>query len=116
MWGRVILGAVIVTLTILWVVAIWFLLLEPRTFLQKWQGGLWNNTNWPVPSTMQKRQRIHNRLSCFFVLSVGDAYAIRALALNRSIPLPDCARCGGASRADVLEAQGLDLAGCGCDY
>ena len=43
MWGRVILGAVIVTLTILWLVAIWFLLLDPRTFLQKWQGGLWNS-------------------------------------------------------------------------
>jgi hypothetical protein len=43
MWGRVILGTVIVTLTILWLVAIWVLLLDPRTFLQKWQGGLWNS-------------------------------------------------------------------------
>jgi hypothetical protein len=48
MWGRVILGAVIVTLTVLWLVAIGFLLLDPRTFLQKWQGGLWNSANWPV--------------------------------------------------------------------
>ena len=43
MWGRVILGTVIVTLTILWLVAIWVLLLDPRTFVQKWQGGLWNS-------------------------------------------------------------------------
>jgi hypothetical protein len=44
------LGAVIVTLTILWLVAIWFLFLDPQTFLQKWQGGLWNSANWPVPA------------------------------------------------------------------
>jgi hypothetical protein len=50
MWGRVVLGAVIVTLTILWLVAIWFLFLDPQTFLQKWQGGLWNSANWPVPA------------------------------------------------------------------
>jgi hypothetical protein len=43
MWGRVILETVIVTLTILWLVAIWVLPLDPRTFLQKWQGGLWNS-------------------------------------------------------------------------
>jgi hypothetical protein len=40
MWGRVILRTVIVTLTILWLVAIWVLLLHPRTFLQKWAGRL----------------------------------------------------------------------------
>ena len=50
MWGRVVLGAVIVTLTILWLVAIWFLFLDPQTFLQKWQGGLWNSANLPVPA------------------------------------------------------------------
>jgi hypothetical protein len=40
MWGRVILGTVIVTLTILWLVAIWFLLLDPRTFSTKMAGRL----------------------------------------------------------------------------
>jgi len=53
MWGRVVLGAVIVTLTILWLVAIWFLFLAPQTFLQKWQGGLWNSANWPMRTVMQ---------------------------------------------------------------
>jgi hypothetical protein len=53
MWGRVILGAVIVTLTILWLVAIWFLFLDERTFLQKWQRGLWNSANWPMRTVMQ---------------------------------------------------------------
>jgi hypothetical protein len=52
MWARVILGAVIVTLTILWLVAILFLFLDERTFLQKWQGGLWNSANWPMPTMM----------------------------------------------------------------
>src|SRR5262245_11185468 len=45
MWGRVILGAVIVTLIILWLAALSFLLLDDGTFLQKWQRGLWNSAN-----------------------------------------------------------------------
>src|SRR5262245_9909273 len=45
MWGRVILAAVIVTLTILWLGATSFLLLDDGTFLQKWQRGLWNSAN-----------------------------------------------------------------------
>src|SRR5262245_28174084 len=45
MWGRVILAAVIVTLTILWLGATSFLLLDDGTFLQKWERGLWNSAN-----------------------------------------------------------------------
>jgi hypothetical protein len=58
----------------------------------------------------------HFSAVAFFVLSVGYAYGLLALAPNRSILLSDCTRSGGASRADVLEARGFGLAGCGRDY
>jgi hypothetical protein len=48
MWGRVIIGAVVVVLLIVWLAAIYLMVVDPRTLLQKWQGGLWNGTNWPV--------------------------------------------------------------------
>jgi hypothetical protein len=58
MWGRVILGAVIVTLTILWLVAIVLLFLDERTLLQKWQRGLWNSANWPVPTRVLNTEKV----------------------------------------------------------
>jgi hypothetical protein len=45
MWGRIILGAVIVVLITLRLVAICLLFLDQRSFLQMWQGGLWNSAN-----------------------------------------------------------------------
>ena len=42
---------------------------------------------------------------------------IRAQRLSRLKPVSsDYPRWGDASRADILEARGQGLAGCGCDY
>ena len=41
MWGRIILSAVVVVLVIVWLVAIYLMIVDPRTVLQKWQQGLW---------------------------------------------------------------------------
>jgi len=48
MWGRVILGAMIVVLVVVWLAAVCLLVMDPQTLLQKWQRGLWNSANWLV--------------------------------------------------------------------
>jgi hypothetical protein len=42
MWGRLFLSAVLVVLIIVWLVAIYLMIVDPRTVLQKWQRGLWS--------------------------------------------------------------------------
>jgi hypothetical protein len=42
MWGRLFLSAVVVVLIIVWLVAIYLMIVDPRTVLQKWQRGLWS--------------------------------------------------------------------------
>jgi hypothetical protein len=41
MWGRIILSVVVVVLVIVWLVAIYLMIVDPRRVLQKWQQGLW---------------------------------------------------------------------------
>ena len=37
MWGRTILGAVVVVLVVVWLAAIWLMFMDPRALLPKWQ-------------------------------------------------------------------------------
>jgi succinate dehydrogenase hydrophobic anchor subunit len=45
MWGRLFLSAVVVVLIIVWLVAIYLMIVDPRTVLQKWQRGLWSTAH-----------------------------------------------------------------------
>ena len=42
MWGRLFLSAVLAVLIIVWLVAIYLMIVDPRRVLQKWQRGLWS--------------------------------------------------------------------------
>jgi hypothetical protein len=37
MWGRTILGAIVVVLGVVWMAAIWLMIMDPRALLPKWQ-------------------------------------------------------------------------------
>ena len=49
MWGRLFLSAVLVVLIIVWLVAIYLMIVDPRTVLQKWQRGLWSTDEIEAP-------------------------------------------------------------------
>jgi hypothetical protein len=41
MWGRFIIGAVVVVLVAVWLAAFWLMLIDPQASLAKWRWALW---------------------------------------------------------------------------
>jgi hypothetical protein len=58
MWGRLFLSAVLVVLIIVWLVAIYLMIVDPRTVLQKWQRGLWSTDEIEAVNDLPQRPKL----------------------------------------------------------